>query len=177
MFVFNFKINSNLLLKLFLAVLLAIVLGVVGISIYKLVSSSPDPCTAPNEVHNLTTNNYTNVLKAVHNNLDTYVGQQINFSGYIYRVYDFDSTQFVLARDMIISSDSQTLVVGFLCHYAKASSFNNGCWVNITGTIRKGNYHGDIPIIEIEKIEQIEKPSDEFVYPPDDGFVQTSTVL
>lgn len=177
MFVFNFKVNSNLLLKLFLAVLLAIVLGVVGISIYKLVSSSPDPCTAPNEVHNLTTSNYTNVLKAVHNNLDTYVGQQINFSGYIYRVYDFDSTQFVLARDMIISSDSQTLVVGFLCHYDKASSFNNGCWVNITGTIRKGNYHGDIPIIEIEKIEQIEKPSDEFVYPPDDGFVQTSTVL
>ena len=146
MFVFNFKVNSNLLLKLFLAVLLAIVLGVVGVSIYKLVSSSPDSCTAPNEVHNLTTNNYTNVLKAVHNNLDTYVGQQINFSGYVYRVYDFDENQFVLARDMIISPDNQTVVIGFLCESKEAKNLVDGTWVHISGEITKGNYHGEIPV-------------------------------
>lgn len=177
MFVFNLKVNSNLVLKLFLAFLLIIVLGIVGISVYRLFFLSPDSCTDNSEIYSLSSDNYTNVLKAVHENIDTYIGQKITFSGYVYRVYDFDDTQFVLARDMIISSDSQTLVVGFLCHYDNASNFNNGCWVNITGTIRKGNYHGDIPVIEVEYMEQIEKPDDVFVYPPDETFVQTSTVL
>ena len=31
-------------------------------------------------------------------------------------MYDFNNEQFVLARDMIVSSDFQTVVVGFLCH-------------------------------------------------------------
>ena len=34
---------------------------------------------------------------------------------------DFKETEFVLARDMIISSDMQTLIVGFLCDYKNVS--------------------------------------------------------
>lgn len=178
MFVFNFKINSNLILKLFLFSLLIIVLCIVGISAYKLFAGfSNDPCLNTPKVYNLNTSNYTNVLKMVHDDIDTYIGQRINFSGYVYRVYDFDNSQFVLARDMIISSDHQTLVVGFLCHLDNASEYADGCWINITGTITKGNYHGSIPIIEIEQIEKIQKPTDEYVYPPDETFVQTSTIL
>ena len=43
------------------------------------------------------------------------------------------------------------------------------------GKIIKGNYHGEIPILQIEKIQKIEKPSEEYVYPPDDSVVTTST--
>lgn len=136
MFICNFKINSNFILKLFLTVLLIIVLSIIGISILKLFNGSSDNSNNSN-VYNLTPSNYTNVLKAVHNNIDNYIGQQICFSGYVYRVYDFDDTQFVLARDMIISSDFQTLVVGFLCHCDTASSYSNGCWVNITRNCNK----------------------------------------
>ncbi len=131
MFICNFKINSNFILKLFLTVLFIIVLSIIGISVLKLFNDSSDNPSNSN-VYNLTPSNYTNVLKAVHSNIDNYVGQQICFSGYVYRVYDFDDSQFVLARDMIISSDFQTLVVGFLCHCDTASSYSNGCWVNIT---------------------------------------------
>lgn len=131
MFICNFKINSNFILKLFLTVLLVIVLCIIGISIFRIFNNSSDMLNDSN-IYNLTPNNYTNVLKAVHNNLDNYVGQQIQFSGYVYRVYDFDNTQFVLARNMIISSDFQTLVVGFLCHCDTASLYSDGCWVNIT---------------------------------------------
>ena len=121
--------------------------------------------------------NYTNVLKNVHENIDKYTGQKIKFSGYVYRLYDFQKEQFVLARDMIISSDFQTVVVGFLCNSNIASNFEDKTWVEIEGTITKGNYNGDIPIIKVDKIEKIEKPSDEYVYPPDSSFVTTSTVL
>ncbi len=135
MFIYNFKINSNFLLKFFLIVLLCIILLIVLFSIYKLFNNSTfvvNDTLNEQEVFNLTTANYTNVLKSVHDNLDNYIGQKISFSGYIYRVYDFDDTQFVLARDMVISSDFQTLVVGFLCHCETASSYTDGTWINIT---------------------------------------------
>ena len=108
----------------------------------------------------LPTSNYTNVLKAVHDNLDKYIGQEINFSGYVYRVYDLQENQFVLARDMIIGSNFQTLVVGFLCECDNASQLSDNTWVHINGTITKGNYHGDIPILKITKIQKIQKPTD-----------------
>lgn len=57
--------------------------------------------------------NYTNILKDSHEHIDNYVGKSYKFSGYIYRAYDFTDEQFVLARDMVISSDYQTLIVGF----------------------------------------------------------------
>lgn len=136
MFICNFKINSNFIFKIFLTVLLIIVLFIICTSIFKLFGNSSNSINDDN-IYDLTTNNYTNVLKAVHNNLDNYVGQQISFSGYVYRVYDFDNTQFVLARNMIISSDFQSLVVGFLCHCNTASSYSDGSWVNITRNYNK----------------------------------------
>ena len=109
--------------------------------------------------------------------IDTYVGQKIKFTGYVYRMYDFNSEQFVLARNMIVSSDFQSVVVGFLCHSEVASNFEDGCWVEVEGTITKGDYYGEMPIVEVEKINEVQTPTDEYVYPPDDSFVTTSTVL
>lgn len=126
---------------------------------------------------NLLHGNYTNVLQNVHNNIDKYVGQKIKFTGYVYRMYDFTDEQFVLARNMIVSSDFQTVVVGFLCHSKVASNFEIGTWVEIEGTITKGDYYGEIPVIEIEKINTVNPPTDEYVYPPDDSFVTTSTII
>lgn len=125
----------------------------------------------------LTSQNYANVLQNVHNDIDKYVGQKIKFTGYMFRMYDFNEEQFVLARDMIVSSDFQTVVVGFLCHSNIAKNFDDGCWVEIEGTITKGEYYGAMPIIEVEKINAVTEPPDEYVYPPDDNFVTTSTVL
>lgn len=125
----------------------------------------------------MSTSNYTNVLKTVHDNIDNYVGQKIKFSGYVYRMFDFKENQFVLARDMVISSDFQTVVVGFLCECTEITSYQDNSWVEIEGTIIKGDYHGDMPIIQVENLHSIEKPSDEYVYPPDDSFVATSTIL
>ena len=51
----------------------------------------------------------------------------------------------------------QTLIVGFLCDYKDANFFENETWVEITGEITKGSYHGDMPIIKINKIDKIEK--------------------
>lgn len=78
---------------------------------------------------------------------------------------------------MVVSSNFDTVVVGFLCSCDNASTFEDGTWVNLTGTITKGYYHGDMPVIEIEKIEKVEKPADNLVYPPDDFYIATSSLL
>lgn len=178
MFVCNFKVNKKAMFKLFFVLCIIIALVITGISVYRIfgVKHDADEMNAPS-VANITTQNYTNILKTVHENLDTYIGQKISFVGYVYRVYDFNETQFVLARDMVISSDNQTLVVGFLCNSTNAKNFADGSWVSVTGKITEGDYHGSIPVIEVTNMKSCDKPKDEFVYPPDDTYIPTSVLF
>lgn len=180
MFICNIKVNGNKLGKIVLIILFILIVIITLIVGYRVLGNNffkTNDYIKEKETYELTPANYTNVLKNVHDNLYEYIGQRIKFNGYIYRMIDFNEKQFVLARDMIISSDFQTVVVGFLCEYEKAADFENSCWVSIEGEITKGSYFGEIPVIKIEKIEKTEKPSEEFVYPPDDSFVSTSTIL
>ncbi len=96
--------------------------------------------------------------------------------GYVYRVMNINENQFILARNMVINNKNQTVVVGFLSEYSDAKSLSDQTWVNITGTIKKGYFYGDIPIIEIETLNVVDKPEDDLVYPPDDSFVPTATI-
>ncbi len=180
MFICNLKVNGNKLGKIFLGILFAIIIIITIIVIYRILGNNffkTNDDINFSKVQELTVINYTNVLQTVHNNIDEYVGQQIKFSGYVYRMTDFNQNQFVLARDMVISSDFQTVVVGFLCEYEDIKKYEDCTWIEIEGKITKGNYHGDMPIIKIEKIQEIDKPSDEYVYPPDESFVPTINIF
>ena len=181
MFVFNLSLNKNRISKIVLVVSCILVLCILAFACIKIFGKDTtfgvnDKVESP-DVVKLNSSNYTNILKTVHEDLDSYTGQTINVSGYIYKLYDFKDDEFVIARDMIVSSDFKTLVVGFLCNYKNISDFEENSWVNITGKIKKGSYHGDIPIIEVTKIEKIEKPSDEYFYPPDDFYIPTSALF
>lgn len=128
------------------------------------------------EIAYLTDENYTNILKEVHENLDTYLGQKICYTGYIYRVADLTDNQFVLARDMQLENSNQTVIVGFLCDLPNAKDFDTYSWIKITGTIEKGYYFGDIPCIHITEIEKTNKPENCVVPAPNDNFIQTSVI-
>lgn len=173
------NINFNKTFKKFIIITIFIVLLIFGMSIHKILSKS-SKITISNNTENIieiNSNNYTNVLKAVHESPEKYIGKTIKFVGYIYRVFDLKDTEFVLARNMIISPDNKAVVVGFLCNCNRASEFDNNTWVEITGTITLGNYHGDMPIIEVTKIENVNCPTDEYVYPPDDSFIPTNSII
>lgn len=182
MFVYNVKINGSKTFKVFftgICILMVIILIIVCIRVFRGAdkSSSVADGISKNTVFKISTSNYTNVLKAVHDNIDTYIGKKITFSGYIYRLLDFSDKQFVLARDMIISSDFQSVVVGFLCEAENATDFENDTWVEITGEITKGDYHGEMPIVAITEIKKVDKPNEEVVYPPDESYIPTSSGL
>ena len=60
-----------------------------GMSIYKVFNNEHnDHEIKLPDVYNISSNNYTNILKSVHDNLDEHIGQKIHFVGFEYRVYD-----------------------------------------------------------------------------------------
>ena len=177
MFIYNVKINGSKTFKVFFTIIVILVICIAGIAIYRIFSGASASCTPNGNLYNIEATNYTNVLKAVHDNIDDYIGVKIHFTGYIYRLSDFSENQFVLARNMIISSDYQTVVVGFLCNYEKAKDFANNTWVEITGEITKGDYHGDMPIVQITEIKEVNKPNEELVYPPDESYIPTNGMV
>ena len=149
-------------------------IGILCAVFYKVISGSNKSFSVSDNldgsgVCKISARNYANILKTVHENIDSYVGKKINFTGYVYRVSDLQDNQFVLARNMIINSSSQSVVVGFLCEC--------DTWVEITGEIVKGSYHGDMPIVRITDIKAVDTPKEEYVYPPDDSYIPTSGVL
>ena len=180
MFVYNLKINVTKTFRIVVISIILVALLVLVISIYNFYYKSKfllNDTLPSNSISNIEASNYTNILKQVYNDIDTYIGQSINFTGYVYKIKDFNDTEFVLARDMLINSDSQSVVVGFLCNYDDAKNLKEGTWINVTGQIIKGYYHDEIPVIDINKIKETTKPEEEYVYPPDNTYIPTSVIL
>lgn len=182
MFVFNVKLSKTKIFKAILAIMAMICIALAGTAIFKISKSNSDveilagECMPSGDVANLTDENYTNILKQVHENLDTYIGQKICYTGYVYRVPEIQENQFILARNMQIENTNQTVIVGFLCTAQNAKDFETYSWVKITGTIEKGYYFGDIPCINISEIEKISEPENSIVPPPNEKFIQTSVI-
>ena len=81
MFIYNFKFNGKLFTKILFVIIGLIVTGYFLISAYKIYSNSfkvKDNQDDENII-NITTDNYTNVLKTVHDDLDSYIGKNICF--------------------------------------------------------------------------------------------------
>jgi uncharacterized repeat protein (TIGR03943 family) len=169
MFVCNFKFNRKLAIKLaivFFIIILCVVFGVVGVRFHNTASAFRVKDEIPSDYLEINSNNYADILKDSHENIDEYVGKKVKFVGFVYRLYDFNENQFVLAREMIISSDNHAVVVGFLCNCENAKNFEDDCWVEAEGVIEKGNYHGDLPVIKITNLNKTSVPDDEYVFPP-----------
>ncbi len=171
------KLHGNRLTKFLFIIMLILILIIFSVGIYNIffkedIQNENEYFTLGDAVNSskvfeITPENYTTILQTVTENLDDYIGVKIHFTGFVYRLIDFDETQFVLARNMIINPNtSQALVVGFLCEYDKAYELPENAWVDVTGVIQKGDYYGDLAIIKVENIFQCDKPENEFVNPP-----------
>ena len=68
---------------------------------------------------------------------------------------------------MILEDPSQSVIVGMLCECSSATKYDTGTWINISGTIERGNYNSELPIIKVNDIKAVSSPKDEFVYLPD----------
>ena len=183
MFIYNFKINGGIALKAIIILLSIFMLIVFGISVYRIFFTSGkfvvgDDVEAK-EITEISPENYTNILKAVHENPSSYLGMKVKIAGYVYRILDFNENQFVIARDMYINEEkTQSVVVGFLSEFKNAKDFQDGEWVELTGSIEMGKYHNkDIPILKVTELQKTSIPEDPFVNIPSDTYVPTSGLL
>ena len=131
--IYNFKVDKNLVLKAILLIFIIIcfvILVFSGVKLYLEMKNYNnetfvvnDSYFGDNEVAEIPSNQYTNILKEVHDDIDSYVGKEISFVGYIYKIDYLEKNQFVLARNMIINPANQTVIVGFLSEYDGISRF------------------------------------------------------
>lgn len=136
MFIYNLKINGGIALKIIIVILSIFMLIVFGISVYRIFFTNGkftvNDRLEVNEITQITPENYANILQAVHEQPDSYLGMKIKFTGYVYRLIDFDKEQFVLARDMFINEEqTQSVVIGFLAEYKNAQNIKDGEWVEL----------------------------------------------
>lgn len=168
MFIYNLKIDKKKLSKVVIFITIILALAITAFAIYKIFCFTDDADIFSNvsSVQEISSEEYTNFLKDCHENIQNYVGKSFKITGYVYRMPDFNGNQFVLSRTMIINEANSAVVVGILSNCQTASSFSDGDWVTVTGTIIKGNYKGEMPILEIKEITKCNRPEDEYVYPP-----------
>ena len=176
MFIYNLKMNKKALCRCFIAICLLIILCIILYSFYIIFIKKNSTCDAKqNEIIELNETNYTNILKSANEDIDSYVGSKVKITGYVYRLIDFDKTQFVVARDMKFEKSSQSLVVGFLCESKDASKYSDGTWVEIVGKLKKGRFNSELAVLDVISIKETTKPVNLYVNPPDDTYIPTQT--
>jgi len=130
--------------------------------------TSAEPETKPDEKAeiNVTEDNFTQILYDLHDQPDDYMGQKIQISGYIYKNNTFNTNQFVIGRTMVACCTADASLVGLMCEYKEDQKLNNDEWYVVTGQINKVDFDGmSIPGIEVTRMEKINKPVNEYVYP------------
>ena len=164
------KINGNKILKTTLIISVLLIIALIIYTIYSIIHKSKlegdlirNNKTPLNEISSY---EYTNFLKNCHENLDDYIDMKVKITGYIYRLPTFNNNQFVLARTMVLDSNNTAVVVGILSQCESAKNYEDGDWVTATGTITRGYYNGEMPVVNINDIFKCDKPEDEYVYPP-----------
>ena len=168
MFIFNFKLNKNMIFKIICIIIIALIVLTLLLSMSKIAKKVKSNSVNNSTLLEIKSNDYTNFLKDCHENMNKYIGKKIKISGYVYRMPDFNDNEIVIARTMLDMKNSTAVVVGVLANYDNAKDLKDNVWIECEGIIEKGNYHGDIPILKIDKCSKIAIPEDEFVSSPSD---------
>lgn len=156
MFVMNLKLNTKKILIICLIIAFLVALIVEVISFMNSNNNSYD--------YVITDENFTNMLKTIHEDIEGNLGKKIKLSGFVFNMPDFKENNFVCGRNMLLYDDAK--VIGFLCEYDKKHELLDAEWVEITGTFVKGFYSCDMPVIKVESLTKIPAPANSFVDPP-----------
>lgn len=173
MFIYNMKFKKNKndnkkIEKIFIIIISILAIAIIIICGMNLFKAPIKNETASLNTITLNAENYTDFLKDCHEDLQKFIGTSINMTGYVYRMPDFNKDQFVLSRTMILPSTNQGVVVGILCESGEIYNYKDGDWISVSGIIKTGNYHGEMPTVSITNLTKVTAPDDEFVYPPSD---------
>ena len=178
MFIYNLKLDKKTVTRSFIGISMIIICLIIMYSVYIIFFKSTSTCDYnQREIIDLDETNYTNILKSSNEDIDSYVGKKVRVTGYVYRLIDFDETEFVVARDMRFNESSNSIIVGFLCESEEAPKFSDGTWVEVVGTIKKGKFTDELAVLDVATIKETDKPTNIFVNPPDKTYIPTTNMF
>ena len=96
-----------------------------------------------------------------------YQDKVVHFKARVLKPGDFPAGEFVPGRMAMTCCADDTTFIGFVCKYEKASSLENGAWVDVQAKMLveyRAAYYGDGPVLEAQKVEMCEPLEEEMVY-------------
>ncbi len=157
MFIINFKLDYKKML---------LILIVIAVTIATIIEFSfKDSTSVNNKIDNFdysfTEENYTTLLKEIHDNIDQNIGKTVKISGYVFRMPDFKENFFVCGRNVTVNP--KDMIAGILCQYDDAKNLKDSEWVELTGVIIKGEYKELMPVLKIDSVKKITAPANTYV--------------
>ncbi len=110
--------------------------------------------------------NFIMWLQEIFDHMDKYEGKKIQLVGFVLKDKQFKPDEFVPARLMMVCCAADLQPVGLMAHYRNASGLESGSWIKVAGKIGRGEFSGqETPVIEVDTVESVQKPKNEYVYP------------
>lgn len=110
--------------------------------------------------------NYVLWLNEIYSNYEQHIDKTIEIIGFVFHDPALTENQFILGRYAMTCCAADMQMGGIMVEYEKSSSFELDTWFKVVGTIKEGDYRGDlVPVIIGQSLVKIEKPQSQYVYP------------
>jgi len=108
---------------------------------------------------------YLDTLDIIVNNIDAFVGKEIELIGFVFKEPDLKADQFVVARFAISCCIADSTVFGIIASADMSHPVATDEWIRTTGVISKTTVDDwELPMIQVTEIERIDQPEDPYVY-------------
>ena len=158
MFIYNLKLNTKVL---YIVLVVFVAIFIIGLNFIELFEKNPNKIPKEKLDYIIDTENFAATVKAIHENIDENIGKTVYITGFVFKMPDFDKNYFLCGRNMIV--DGTDKVAGILCQTDDAYKYIDGQWVTLKGTIIKGSYLNEMPVIKIKSIEKIDEYEDSYI--------------
>jgi putative membrane protein len=115
---------------------------------------------------------FKDTMMILYENLDEMIDEEVELSGFVYRESDFSEERFVIARLLMSCCAADAQVAGLLCEWDGDNKPQDNEWIKIMGRVESTIYYneytheeGEVALIKITKVEVIEPPKDQYIYP------------
>lgn len=158
MYIINVKLNLKKVLFIF------IITTIIACSIIKLCFKDNNLFAKSNEEkidYMVNEKNYIEILEKINNSIDENIGKSITLSGFVYKPQDLNEDFFICGRYTV--DDNETKIAGFICNYVSELKLIENEWVEIKGSIIKGEYNGNVPVIKVDVVKKIVPPANTYI--------------
>jgi putative membrane protein len=109
---------------------------------------------------------YLDVMTVLNMSLDSFVGKQIEITGFIFRQEGLKENQAAIARFAMTCCSADATVYGIIIEGDQVETLRSDQWYMVTGKLDKTVFQNEnLPIIHVQSLKKIKAPKDPYVYP------------